>query len=128
MNCLKIAPTFSSDSVGVSILAGNNNLIGGTTPGARNVISVIGVGITVVGGSATQIQGNFIGLNAAGTTGIAHGIGISILGGSVIVGGTAAGAGNVISGINVSSGGGPGAGVYVKGGTGTPVFGNPIGT
>ncbi len=56
----KIAPTFSSDSVGVSILAGNNNLIGGTTPGARNVISVIGVGITVVGGSATQIQGDFM--------------------------------------------------------------------
>src|SRR6266446_4517279 len=124
----KIAPNFGSSGVGVSILAGNNNLIGGTTPGTRNVISVNGVGIAVVGGGATRIQGNFIGLNAAGTAGIANGFGISISGGSATVGGTEVGAGNVISGINVSSGGGPGAGVYIRGGAGSQVLGNFIGT
>ena len=50
-----------------------NNVIGGTTAAARNVISGnVGHGIdaVVVGGSGNQITGNYIGTNAAGTAAI----------------------------------------------------------
>lgn len=78
--------------------------IGGTTPGARNVISgnrgggayFLGPGL-----SNNVIQGNYIGLNAAGTAAVPNiGAGVYFFGGvsSNLIGGTAPGAGNVISG------------------------------
>ena len=49
-----------------------NNRIGGTTAAARNVVSgsAFASGITVVGAAGNTIQGNYIGLNAAGTAAI----------------------------------------------------------
>src|SRR6185436_6805034 len=60
----------SSNYGGIQISNSSNNLIGGTTPAARNVISGNSDGITV-SGSNNQIIGNFIGTNAAGTAAVA---------------------------------------------------------
>ena len=93
-----------NNNVGVSISsASNNNLIGGTTASARNVISANTFNGIAVGASNNQIQGNFIGTNANGTSALPNGIdGVNISGSpqftNNLVGGTAAGAGNVISG------------------------------
>ena len=102
--------------------------IGGTSAAARNVISGnSGNGIDIVSGGAT-VQGNFIGINAAGTTAIPNtGDGIAISGGSGTIGGTAAGAGNVISG-NDNASFPAGIGVYITGGAGSQLQGNFIGT
>lgn len=98
-----------------------SNIIGGATPGARNVISgnTVGIqfgGFTTGSVSANVVQGNYIGLNQAGTAPIPNtGDGIRLeaaapnLSANNIIGGIASGAGNTIafngaSGINVSSG------------------------
>ena len=80
------------------------NTIGGATTGAGNVISGnTGIGIYVAGGSnGNTIQGNFIGLDAAGTVDLGNtgdGISLSTVSGT-IVGGNTAGARNVVSGNN----------------------------
>src|SRR5438105_16632 len=105
-----------------------NTLIGGTSPGARNVISGGGgTGIANEGGIGTVVQGNFIGLNSSGTASLGNSLaGVGIESGSATIGGTTAGAGNVISGNNLS--GGPGAGIWIIGGAGSRVLGNFIGT
>src|SRR5256886_13841838 len=102
--------------------------IGGTSAAARNVISGnSGNGIDIVSGGAT-VQGNYIGINAAGTAAIPNtGDGIAISGGSGTIGGTAAGAGNVISG-NDNTSFPAGVGVYITGGAGSQLQGNFIGT
>lgn len=76
----------------------NNNRIGGTTPGAANTISGNGyAGINFYCGAGTQVQGNYIGTNAAGADfGNAY-VGIEVTAGSVTIGGTSAGAGNTIA-------------------------------
>jgi hypothetical protein len=78
------------------------NLVGGTTPAARNVLSGntrSGIGIRGVGSLYNVVQGNFIGTNAAGTAAIPNGIGVSTFDSSrTIIGGTEGGAGNIISG------------------------------
>ena len=94
---------------GIFITQGaSNNLIGGTDPGAGNVIgffqgSGIEVGQNGGGTNDNVIQGNRIGTNAAGTAALgAGGWGIVISGGAGnLVGGTASGAGNLISGIQI---------------------------
>jgi hypothetical protein len=92
---------------GVSVGSGSNTRIGGTAPAQRNLISGSGTGIGVgtgAGESGTVIQGNYIGTNAAGTASLPNvaGIAIGIVSpaniGTVLVGGTTAGAGNLISG------------------------------
>jgi len=88
---------------GILISNSSNNLIGGTTSAARNVISGNSFDGVNIGGSGNQIQGNFIGTNASGTAAVPNGInGVNI---SIspqltnnVVGGTAPGAGNLISG------------------------------
>ena len=82
------------------------NVIGGTTPQARNLISGnTEGGIISQGASNLSIEGNFIGTDASGTklipnsgSGSQTGTGISLLAGGVTVGGTLPGAGNVIDG------------------------------
>jgi hypothetical protein len=79
------------------------NLIGGTTAGARNIISGNYYGVVITGPDTggNVIEGNFIGPDVSGTNevpGVYEGL---ALGGSAVdntIGGTAAGAGNVISG------------------------------
>jgi CSLREA domain-containing protein len=89
---------------GVSIDASSNNLIGGTSAAARNIISgntQNGIVIANLETSGNLVQGNYIGLNAAGTTSIPNGQnGVLVDSGAInnTIGGTEAGAGNLISG------------------------------
>ena len=90
---------------GIYIFASAKALIGGTTPGERNIISgntEAGIQMVNLEGQAfpiSQITGNYIGLNAAGTAVIPNGFGIEISGtapnntisGNVISGNTTAG-------------------------------------
>jgi hypothetical protein len=107
---------------GITIQDGSANTIGGTTPAARNVIAGTRVGLMVDGPGSTGnlVQGNSIGLNAAGTAALA-GVFIWFSASHNTIGGTAAGAGNVIT-LN------QGAGVVVTGAasTGNAIRGNSI--
>ena len=96
---------------GIEIFGGaQNNTIGsGSSAGGRNVISgnmFQGIAITDSGTNANKIQGNIIGLNAAGTAAIPNQFeGIAIFGAasSNTIGGTTAASPNIISG-NIGSG------------------------
>ena len=113
---------------GVLITAANNT-IGGTTAAARNVISGnFGSGVVIKGVSGNTVRGNYIGLNAAGTTNVANQTdGIQILDGasSNTIGGTTAAERNVISGNNNS-------GIYISSASSNcaanVIAGNYIGT
>lgn len=87
---------------GVTVSGGRGNQIGGLNPGNGNVISGnTQDGIFLTGGTTgTMVQGNLIGLSAAGTNAIANGYnGVSIANSSSNnLGGSASGAGNFISG------------------------------
>lgn len=108
-----------------------NITIGGTTATARNIISGNhGLGISIGNGETSTtnvvVQGNYIGTNATGTVAIANlQGGVEIKSPSNTVGGTASGAGNLISGNTGSSGA---VGIRVRGGDGTVIQGNLIGT
>jgi len=131
---------------GVLIDGGPNNTIGGTdadddaTDGnvlARNVISgnngaanpffpELAGAVYIFGSTASgnQVQGNFIGTNANGTTvlgNIGSGV-LVILASNNIIGGTAAGARNLISGNSI------GVTINGDGASGNNVQGNFIGT
>ena len=78
--------------------------VGGANPGEGNLIAAHtdpggGAGVIVLlGGSNSVIQGNVIGLDAAGGP-LGNGYsGITVAGNNVLIGGTGVGAGNVISG------------------------------
>jgi hypothetical protein len=114
---------------GIWIVGGaNGNVVGGSTPAHRNVIScyVSGNGIRISGPSvfSNTVAGNYIGLNAAGTAGLGNNAGILIDNNASnnSIGGGTAGARNVISGNT--------AGVNISGSgtTGNIVRGNYIGT
>ena len=90
---------------GVEINGGpQNNVVGGTTAAARNVISgnaFQGVYLNGAGTNGNRVLGNYIGTNAAGNAAVANaGDGVEIYNGptGTIIGGTVPGAGNVISG------------------------------
>jgi predicted outer membrane repeat protein len=118
---------------GVRIVAASSNVVGGTTPADRNIISGntgSGVDVVFAGATGNLIQGNFIGTDASGsaprgngpgflTAGVNIGVGAS----NNTVGGGTAGAGNVISGNT-------GFGVHLlnAGTSGNRVQGNRIGT
>jgi hypothetical protein len=117
----------TGDGVRVSSGAANNT-VGGTVAGARNVISGNGgdgIRIKDAGTDGNKVQGNFIGLNAAGAAAIGNDFGVEIDTGAAnnTVGGAIAGARNVISGNS-------GDGVLISGAgtTGNKVQGNFIGT
>ena len=116
---------------GIEISGGNNNTVGGTVAGARNVVGFNGAGIEVDnGGQGNIIQGNFSGVGADGVTpagNLLHGIvlrssngfgaplgpaqpnepGVSFN----LIGGTVAGAGNLVE---------------FNGTGGIAIFGNPV--
>lgn len=113
---------------GIAVFNGVSGVtIGGTSAGARNVISGNTTeGVYILGTSNNVVQGNFVGLNAAGTAAVPNTFaGIYLLGGaqSNLVGGAQPGAGNVVSG-NSSEG------IYIANtNTGNNlVMGNRIGT
>jgi titin len=86
-------PVFVSSGV-------SGTTIGGTAPGARNVIaSSGGFGLILSDGNNMLVQGNYFGVNAAGTAALgsaAFGIDIEFGSGNTI-GGSVSGAGNVIN-------------------------------
>jgi parallel beta-helix repeat protein len=92
---------YPNGSDGIFLQATVDNTIGGTTPGAGNVIfENFGSGINIsIDASSQLVQGNFIGI---GTNGLAslgnHGSGVLIYRSTDnTIGGTSTGAGNVIS-------------------------------
>ena len=126
-----------------------NNVIGGTTAGARNVISGNGGGVFAASnyggvfytlGDGNRIQGNYIGTTADGNAALGNGTAgqnttggiyiadLNLGAGTLTIGGTAAGAGNLIAG-NKGSGIVMMSFVYVPVPGGTVVVqGNRIGT
>lgn len=113
----------AANSRGGLLVRGGNATIGGTTAADRNVLSGnTSYGVLFLGGSGSTVLGNYIGLDAAGTTALPNLDGVIIFApaADVTVGGTEAGEGNVIAA------GGSGVGVFSTGGT--MVLGNLIGT
>jgi parallel beta-helix repeat protein len=121
---------------GVEIDDSDSNIIGGTTPAARNFISGNGSdGVLISGGSENVVEGNFIGTNLDGTAPLGgfdlnfvpqgnngNGIEITSFALSNIVGGPTTAAGNLISGNK-------GAGVLIDTSANASVVqGNLIGT
>ena len=113
---------------GIWISGGGNGIVGGTVPGARNVISGnrngIIIGSTSGGSTGNVIQGNYIGLNAQGTGALPNTQGGIQLGAffsptNNTIGGTQSGAANTIA-----FNGGPG--IAVISGTGNSLRGNSI--
>jgi hypothetical protein len=119
---------------GVLIVNAANNLIGGTTPAARNLISgnfldgveILGVGLPATG---NMVQGNFVGTDPTGTSALGNGGGapagagggVQLIGAeSNMIGGTQAGARNVISGNAV-------AGILDNGAQNNAIHGNFLG-
>jgi titin len=90
-----------SNGYGIFISGAPSNTVGGTTEGARNVISGNGGdGIRILGGGENRIEGNYIGTDATGTADLGNGdTGLYIDSAPFnVVGGTTDGARNVISG------------------------------
>lgn len=119
---------------GIMVNSSNNNLIGGTTALARNVISgnrSLGIYIVNPLSVDNRVQGNYIGVNAAGTGALPNGAPTTSNGGIVIagfgpggaipvgrnvIGGTEADAGNLIAFERF--------GVRVVGSSGNRILGN----
>ena len=129
-NYIGVAPdgtTSLRNNTGINLVVSSNNLIGGATAAARNVIAgnaFIGI---LIDGDFNTVQGNFIGTNAAGTASIptpnfGSQSGLLIQTDTStdnVIGGTAAGAGNLVSG-NQSG--------IVSNGLRTTIQGNLVGT
>lgn len=108
------------------LIQSDNNVIGGTTAGARNVISGNGDdGIQISAlSSDNTIQGNRIGTTSGGGAAMGNaavGIVVQTNANDNLIGGTVAGAGNLISGNGTG-------GIFVSGADGTRIQGNRIGT
>ncbi len=108
-------------------ISGANNVIGGSSPVAGNLISGnIGDGLRINGAvaSGNHVEGNFIGVDKTGTYAIGNAAGVVIDNApSNYVGGVAPGAGNLISGNRND-------GVYLQGAgaTNNRIEGNKVGT
>jgi len=109
---------------GIFIDGAPNNVVGGTSASARNVVSgnnATGVTIQDAAATGNLVRGNRIGTNAAGSGALGNtsdGVRVGGSASSNSVGGAAAGAGNTIA-FN-------GAGVVIDSGTGNSVLSNSI--
>lgn len=136
---LDVTGTLDRGNINAGVLIGGaDNVIGGTTPGARNVISGNAEGVTIVGVDATSnaVLGNYIGTDRNGTSAVPNNVGVLLLAPDNVVGGATPGAGNVISGntanaVNLNPPDATGnliAGNYIGvDATGTSPLGNDIG-
>ncbi len=107
----------------ISLQSASGTLIGGSVPGAGNVIAASdGAGIGIVNAPDTTIQGNLIGTDISGTKPLgSRGFGIQVSSSDVLIGGTEKGDGNLISS-NLDTG------VFIDGGDDVTIQGNHIGT
>lgn len=116
-----------SNGIGVYLLGAPGNTVGGSAPGAGNLISgnaIFGVGVVSAEATGNVVAGNTIGADASGTVAVPNGVGVAVLQTAAgnTIGGTDAGAGNFIAG-------NAGSGVLIaNGATGNVVQGNAIGT
>ncbi|MEZ5596734.1 MAG: LamG-like jellyroll fold domain-containing protein [Pseudomonadales bacterium] len=122
-----------ANNTGIQISnSASGNTIGGGTAGERNILSgntTYGLRIVSAGTDNNVVQGNYIGLNAAGTAALSNGsFGLVIdLGASgTVIGGTNPDEGNVISGNTGTTGSAYRGGLYLYG-SNTTVQGNIIG-
>jgi hypothetical protein len=110
--------------IGVEVTSSPNNLIGGTTPAARNVISAnssSGVHLFSSGAIGNAVRGNLIGTDKTGTGSLGNGqagVLIDATASNNTIGGTEAGAGNRI--------GNSARNVVIDSGTGNAVLSNSI--
>lgn len=92
------------NAVGIYLAGASGNTVGGTTAGTGNVLSGNTIaGLTIDGanggGNNNVVQGNFVGINAAGTAAIPNTGGIAVTNASGnTIGGLVSGARNVVSG------------------------------
>jgi hypothetical protein len=131
------AQVVGNESWGIR-LAGSNDVVGGTTPDARNIISGNGNGPAslaadeggiLVGGTGNSVEGNFIGTDISGKKALGNGsfdfgdnggFGVKLQSEvKATIGGMASGAGNLVSGNQVG---------IVMGGATDRIQGNLIGT
>src|SRR5207302_6331807 len=70
----------SLNDYGVLVSFGSsNNIIGGTTPAARNLISGNNFGVGLFGGPGSMVQGNFIGTDRTGSNDLGNSIGVDVV-------------------------------------------------
>ncbi len=107
-----------ANSFGGVYVQGRDNLIGGTMPGAGNVIAGGETGVWIH--NSTSVQGNLIGTLADGVTAAgSHNFGLRVEGSNNVVGGIENGSGNIIA-FNDRTG------VGVPAGSDNLIFGNSI--
>jgi hypothetical protein len=111
---------------GVLVESGGSALIGGTTVAARNIISgnTNGDGVQL-SGSASTVQGNFIGTDVTGTIAVPNFDGILVSVSNNVIGGLTATPGTPPG--NLISASGTRSGVVVAGGSSNLIQGNVIG-
>jgi CSLREA domain-containing protein len=111
-----------ANGTGITILTGSANVIGGTIPAKRNLISGNTRWGVIIDSASNRVEGNYIGTDVSGSQALGNGVGgVDVfIASSSTVGGFSAEARNVISG-----NGGPG--VRVTGGQFVRVVSNYIG-
>jgi len=112
-----------ANGTGVDIFGSNNTISGAAGAGGNVISGNTKSGVLIeANASGSQVRGNKIGTNAAGTAALANNTGVDTYGSNNTVGGTSFGAGNVISGNTA-------AGVQIElNAGGNQVQGNNIGT
>lgn len=120
--------SLGNNANGMAILDGSSNRIGGASAASRNIISgnrQSGVLLTGTNTAANIVQGNFIGVDLAGSSKLSNSFdGINLSGAiSNQIGGSASGEGNLISGNGL-------AGIFIATASakGNQIQGNLIGT
>ncbi len=100
-----LAPLSNDGIGGICLSGGSNNIIGGTSVAARNVITnntAIWGGILMFESSSNTIQGNYFGTDKNGdvTPGLSNTSGVAMANNShdILIGGTGVGEGNKIAG------------------------------
>jgi hypothetical protein len=115
---------------GIQVTGGaRDNLIGGTSPDARNVIAGNRESGILLATTGNRVEGNFIGLGADGLTLLGNGRrGIRVQAANNTIGGTSPAAGNTIAGNGFGTGSGTTAGILVENSstTGVRILGNSI--
>lgn len=114
---------------GIQIYYANETLVGGTEPGAGNLISgntsgvIIAADVLGENGSSNLVQGNLIGTDLTGTMSLGNRQGVWIQGPNNLIGGAMPGAGNLISRCRTET-------ISLSGAwaTGNKIQGNLIGT